>query len=305
MKKYGEYLEESLADVVKSEPKTNAAKEARKMGLTYLGFGRYADRKGNVAYIVVNDKLVPYKKEEEGWKLQDKAVYAKNPEQRKELGKQANQIFTARKKTSSQDRKILQMNQREAKNFDKELKKFYPPTLFNPTEMEAIEYYTSEGYEAMNRYLYKGHDDGADPNGASYVENMINALDSAFDEAQAPFPYTVYTGLSDRYRPEKIQPGMEYISSSLDYMVSAESFTDSRDGGVVLQIDVQQGQKALHIGNLSSVEGEMETLLPRGSKVQIISGPHFIPRNAMTGVNYDDEEGSGINLFHCVLVQDS
>jgi len=73
MKKFGEYLEESLAAEIKSEPKSMAAKQARKMGLSYVGFGRYADNKGRVAYTVENDRLVPFKSMEHIVNLYDKA----------------------------------------------------------------------------------------------------------------------------------------------------------------------------------------------------------------------------------------
>ena len=80
MKKYGEYLEESLALQAKAEPKSAAAKEARKMGLSYMGFGRYADRKGKLAYVVHDDRLVPYKSEDDVDSMHYKAYTAQESE---------------------------------------------------------------------------------------------------------------------------------------------------------------------------------------------------------------------------------
>ena len=44
------------------EPQSNSSSEAKKMGLTYVGFGRYTDNTGQVTHIVQNDKLIPFSK---------------------------------------------------------------------------------------------------------------------------------------------------------------------------------------------------------------------------------------------------
>lgn len=305
MKKFSEYLEESLAAEVKSEPKTAAAKQARKMGLLYVGFGRYADNKGRVAYIVDNDRLVPFKGQEEVGKMFDKASSVNNDEKSKELFNQADQYYKINNKRSKEDRKIFKEKDKEVIKTANQLGSFYRPEMFDDAELQAIIEYTGDAFNEINRYLYKGHDEGVDANKADAVGRMVDALDSAFDETQAPFPFTVYSRLSGRYRAEKIQPGGEYIfrgyiSTSLSHDVAISGFTDSAEP-VVLQIEVAKGQKAIYVDNLSSTDGELETLLPRGSKVKIISGPHPLPWSAIRG---DSEDQSAIQLFHCTLVQD-
>lgn len=305
MKKFGEYLEESLAAEIKSEPKSAAAKQARKMGLTYVGFGRYADNKGRVSYIVNNDRLVPFKGQEEVGKMFDKSSSINNDEKSKELFKQADQYYKINNKRSKEDNRILSQKDKEVIKTAKQLGSFYRPEMFDDAELDAIINYTGDAFNEINRYLYKGHDEGADANRADAVGRMVDALDSAFDETQAPFPFTVYSGLSGRYKAEKIQPGGEYIfrgyiSTSLSHDVAISGFTDSAEP-VVLQIEVAKGQKAIYVDNLSSTDGELETLLPRGSKVKIISGPHSLPWSAIRG---DSEDQSAIQLFHCTLVQD-
>lgn len=306
MKKFGEYLEESLAAEVKSEPKTNASRQARKMGLTYVGFGRYADNKGRVAYTVDNDRLVPFKRNEELQKMYAKADMAANDDKSREYASQADQFAKIRNKRSKEDRKILSSKDKEIVQTNKELMKFYRPELFDDNELQAIEAYTGDAFYDINRYLYKGHDDGVDANTADQIGRMVADLDSAFEGTQTPFAYTVYTGLSDRYKAEKIQPGGEYIfrgyiSTSLSYGVAIDSFAG--DGqSVVLQIEIAKGQKAIHVDGVSATDGELETLLPRGSKVKIVSGPHPLPREVVSMNGEGDD--SSILLFHCKLVQD-
>jgi hypothetical protein len=51
---------------------------------------------------------------------------------------------------------------------------------------------------------------------------------------------------------------------------------------------------------VSDNSGERETLLPRGSKVKILTGPHVLDSNLFT----DAYGTTTIALFHCQLVED-
>ena len=336
MKKYGEYLEESLALQAKAEPKSAAAKEARKMGLTYMGFGRYADTKGKLAYVVHDDRLVPYKSEDDVdsmyYKAFDsmhhKAYMAKEsepvtkkknisptakgqpakPGKAELLKKDAEFYSNVNSKRSKEDTKILKDLYKDANAVDKELFKFYQPNMFDEAELQAIDDYTSSGYAEINRYLYKGHDDGVSPQQDEIINQTIETLDSAFEETQIPFPYTVYSGLSSRYSADKFQLGGEYIfrgyvSTSLDFNTAIGGFADvgGSDQPVVLQVELKKGQKAIYVDAVSAHEGERETLLPRGSKIKVISGPHVLDSMLFT----DAYGTSTIALFHCTVVEDS
>lgn len=312
MLKYGDFISESLAAEVKSEPKTAAAKEARKLGLTYMGFGRYADSKGQIAYIVDNDKLVPYKNRDEIASMYNKQNSApkpaapakgagKNVQQKDSDWSFYNNVLNKRQK---EDEKIINQKDKEAQKIDKELQKFYKPEMFSEDEIGAIAEYTNESYGPVNRYLYKGHDPEVTPEQDELIARIIENLDSAFEETQAPFPYTVYTGLSSRYSADKIKPGNEYIfrgylSTSLSYDVSISSFAEG-NMAVVLQIEVSKGQKSIYVDPLSEHQGEMETMLPRGTKVKVVSGPHMMDYSVMN-TSIDEMK---IALFHCVIVED-
>jgi hypothetical protein len=310
MMKYGEYLNETLADEVKSEnTRSGAARQAKKMGLVYAGFGRYLDAKGRVAYVVQDGKLVPYKGLEDVQKMYDKAqTTTGNPEKTKLLKTQADTQSKVYKTREKEDAKILKTKNKDIIKANKELNKAYTPELFDETQLGAIQSYTSDYFESVNRYLYKGHDEGVDAKRDSDIVAVIEAIDSAFENTQAPFDYSVYTALSGRYNADKIIPGEQYLfrgylSTSLDPMVTSNGLSASENvGQVLLQIEVGQGQKALHIDQLSSAPGDMETLLPRGTMVQIISGPHTLDPTIL-GQSMDEKKMSGIALFHCAIVE--
>ena len=328
MKKYGEYIDESLALQAKSEPKSAAAKEARKMGLSYMGFGRYADRKGKLAYVVHDDRLVPYKSEDDVDSMHYKAYTAQEsepvtkkknitpttkgqpakPSKAELLKKDAEFYSNVNSKRSKEDAKILKDLYKDANAVDKELFKFYQPNMFDEAELQAIDDYTSSGYAEINRYLYTGHDDGVLPEQDEIINRTIETLDSAFEETQTPFPYTVYSGLSSRYSADKFKLGGEYIfrgyvSTSLDFNTAIGGFADvgASDQPVVLQVELKKGQKAIYVDAVSAHEGERETLLPRGSKIKVISGPHVLDSMLFT----DAWGSSTIALFHCTVVEDS
>lgn len=321
MLKYEEYLAESLAAEVKTEPKTAASREARKLGLTYMGFGRYADNTGKIAYLVHDDRLVPYKDRGQvnAMNYNAAAAAAKAPTMKKSLSasqkmdktsqsKQEAEFYnTVLNKRDKEDSNILKQKDKEAQALSNELYKFYSPGMFDENEVNAIQEYTMEAYDEINSYLYKGHDEGVTPEQDQYINNLINALDSAFEETEAPFPYTVYSGLSSRYTADKIKPGSEYIfrgylSTSISYGTAIDGFTESdwNDNPVVLQIEISRGQKSIYVDPVSEHQGEGETLLPRGSKIKIVSGPHVIHDSIVS----ENPIGNKINLFHCVIVED-
>jgi hypothetical protein len=309
MKKYEEFITESLAAEVKSEPKSNAAKEARRLGLTYVGFGRYADNKGQVAYLVDNDKLVPFKGREEVQNMQSKVAISgqQNPVKSVAAKKEANFYNSILNKREKEDIRIINQKNKEIQVLNNSLYSFYNPNMFSEEELDAIANYTADGYEYINSYLYKGHEEGTSADQDEFINNQIAELDSAFEETEAPFAYTVYSGLSTRYSPEKLKADGEYIfrgyvSTSISFETAIDGFaeTDWNDTPVVLQIEIAKGQKSIYVDPMSENAGKGETLLPRGSKVKIISGPHLIDDSVVSA----NPSGTQIHLFHCQLIED-
>lgn len=304
MYKFNRFLEESVVDELSSEenPRSAAATQARKMGLSYVGFGRYTDNTGNIAYVVKNEKLIPYKKLEDVNKVRQKGE--------KNIGKEyeqaANQSIQAQKEVNRRSQKYSMTKTKELLQYDRELKKLYNPNLFTPEEMSALQDYANEEYQPINSYLYRGFRDGTPPDVANQTMAKIDAIDAAFEETGAPFDYTTYTGLSERYDFNKMRPGKDYIfrgyvSASLSYATATDLFTsDAQDYRTVLEIDIKEGQKSIYMEGFTEHEGEFETLLPRGTKIRIESGPHMLDNAQLGGAM----TRTPVAIFKCSIVEE-
>lgn len=329
--KFTEFLGESLVGELTNPGDSKAAAEAKKLKLRYLGFARYADESGKLAYVVKNDRLVPFKgvgeKDRKTYAVSKKATEKskikaskdKVPKQAKTFGEMGNDgdaeyhhhIGGIKDSIVSKVKKFKRQENKRANDLHKQLLNFYMPNLFSDDEIAAIAEYTDEGYVDINRYLYMGK------SGLTYmvpdqVQAYINKLDSAFEDTGAPFAYTVYTGLSSRYNPKKIRPGNDYIfrgfiSTSLDIDICISNFinTGAQDG-IILEIDIEKGQKSIYIEGMTMNETEKETLLPRGTKVRVVSGPFLIPDNLLSGYSIDTEDSDATNivLFKCQIVEE-
>lgn len=292
--RFNDYIQESLSAEVLKEPAGEASSMAKKMGLNYVGFGRYADRTGKVKYISKNDKLYPFKGKEEETKKNDI-----------DSEEQVNQTIAI---DDSIKNVYKNKNTKKIIKYDNALKQLYRPELFSPEEIEAIQFYTEKGFTDINRYLYKGFDPDTSPDQANMVVQQIQNIDNAFEEAGAPFDYTVYTGLSSRYDHRKIKPGTDYIfrgyiSATLDHDLAINMFTfdEKQDVGVVLEIDIKKGQKSLYLESISNTPGEFEALLPRGTKVTVMGGPMMIDSNITTSGTVVDKQFA---LFKCNIIEE-
>lgn len=308
-------LKENLAREVKSEPKTKAATQARKMGLRYIGFGRYIDKSGKQSYFVKNDQLVPFKKEEDIYKEFQKATEmsasaGNNPELLKksdQLKKQAESSLGEREKITANMRKKTFSWHKEATKLGKELNDLYSPDLFTKSEIDAIFHYTTEMFLPINQYLYSGNTKSQYP--IQDVVKTIADLDSAMDQTETPIALTVYSGLSSRYNSKNMMVGQKYLfrgfvstTLSIDHAVNF-SGGESSDvtEKILLQIEVPAGASGIYIDALSGHTGEKEFLLPRGSWIMVESGPHLVPENlAVSGFHEIPTV-----LFHCSLVLDN
>lgn len=181
----------------------------------------------------------------------------------------------------------------------KQLYGYYSPGLFSEEEIQAISDYTGNSYEVINRYLYKGFDNGITPEDAEYIQNTVSVIDSAFNETQAPFAYTIYTGLSQRYNAQDLILGNQYmfrgyVSGTLDYNNMLASFSKT---SIILQIGINQGQPSIFVDPLVQTSQDLEVLLPRGSRIQLINGPQVYNEQMV-----DKTTGNPIVFFTCSLV---
>ena len=185
----------------------------------------------------------------------------------------------------------------------RKLDKFYAASTFSPEETQAIQDYTEFNFGPINSYLNAGHAEGTPYVSASAIENSVATLDNLFPGRELPMKATVYSGLSSRYKSKNFVPGETYIfrgfvSASLSN-ITARGVSDAdgkKSENILLQIDLSSGQKAVYIDNIT-LKQEKELLLPRGSAIRVISGPHTLPQP--TGV-----EDDSVILFQCEVVDE-
>lgn len=288
MKKFNEFLTEDLTGAL-VEPSSPASEQAKKLGLAYVGFGRYEDPQSQqVTHIVQNGKLIPF----------NRAVKT-----------------NTFKQTSSDDFGSYNKNLKpEIEQNHSNLIDHYAPENYDENELAAIEAYTGEDYIDINDKLYSL------PTGvpAEQIEpeydgdtlpSTIAGLDSALNKIATPSEMLTYISLNDSYNIADFKPGQTfrfkgYRSTTLDPNIalnfgSKGKGSSRRKQTVVIQLLVKKGSKGMYVDDFSSTPGEGEFLLPRGSSMKITGGP-----NKMVGSNgYTQELNHQVMVFTAELVK--
>jgi len=288
MKKFNEFLYEDLGGAL-VEPKSSASAEASRLGLTYVGFGRYEDpQTQQITHIVQDGRLVPF----------NKAVKT-----------------NTFKKVSGDDYGDYFKNLKpEVEQNHSELGQYYVPENYDENELEAIESYTGEDYLDINDRLYSL------PSGipAEKIETeydgddlplKVASLDSALNKVPSPKEFLTYTTLGNGYNIEDFKAGQSFKfkgfrSTTLDPNIalnfgSKKGTQSRRKQTIVLQILVAEGSKGMYVDDYSSTPGEAEFLLPRGSTVKITGGP-----NKLVGSNkYSGDINHQVVFFNAELVK--
>jgi hypothetical protein len=251
MLNYKEFvLKENITEPVKKEPSSKAAKQARALGLQYVGFGRYENTKtGTITHIVVGDQLRSVGKKDKdpeiiynhAKKALDDHTQNGNPkdkefkktreqlEQEHDKAKKGFEDYKEKSKNhignhliSKVDREAkqwLQKNQKEAKENDKALQIFYDKANYSKEELHGIKEYSDELFFDINKYLYanKGEVDfrqrAKTNKGSRQFEVMqaIAEIDSAMEKSTAPYEFHAYSGLDDSYDISGLERGKQYI----------------------------------------------------------------------------------------------
>ena len=275
-------LREDL-NVAATEPAGSpAAQEAAKLGLQYVGFGRYEDpRTGQVTHIVQNDQLVPY----------NKAVDTNTYQQQS-----SDDIGNYTQEMSGSEQELHQALLQE-----------YGATGFKDDELDAIREFTSGAYRDINEKL-SGLLTGIpaeeiQPEGAGDTfPSMIQSLDNALAKNQTQASFVVYSSLgmggSDiaQFKPNSTFAFKGYRPTTIS-LANALQYSQDEKNSVVLQIKVPAGSNGAYVDDYSASPGENEFVLPRGSKVRVVSGP-----NKLVGGNMGQRKN--VFYFNCELVNE-
>jgi hypothetical protein len=283
MKKFREYVKEELLKEDLSgalvEPKSNASQEAKKLNLTYVGFGRYEDSTGQVSHVVQNDKLIPFQTavKSQSYKTlsgDDFGEYAKNL-------------------------------QGDISSLHNELTNAYSPENYDNSELDAIKAYTDNQttttiYDISQKLASLPVGIPANKIQPEYDGDnrpeIIAALDSAIDKVKAPLDFTAYATLNgelDITLAKKLTM-KSFTSATVDASVALQS-----GDPIMLQIRVSKGSNGVYADDYSSVPGEGEFIFKRGSVLEIVSGPHKI-----AGSHSESQDmNKAISLYICNLAK--
>jgi hypothetical protein len=237
-----------------AEPSNVAADQAKQLGLTYVGFGRYEDPKTRqVTHIVQNDSLVPYKK--------------------------AIKTNTYRQTSSDDIGNLYNTLSPDVEDLINGLSAAQPVTIYDESEINAIQYFISGGYVEINDRLSTlpaaipaKNIQPNDPN--DDMSDVIAALDSAIKKSRAPEEYVVYIAVEPE-STDGIQPGTSFrFKSFRNASVNLQSVIDPEENETfILQVRLKKNARGLFTGELSETPEEAEVLLPRGAKIEVLSGP--------------------------------
>lgn len=286
MGKFRDFIREDFGAALQ-EPSSAAAQQAKKLGLQYVGFGKYEDPKTQqITHVVQNEKLVPFTKASKtnSFKAQTADEYGSYS-------------------------KELMPNIEQTQQY---LASYYKPESFSEDELTAIQQYTDTGFFDINERLYalpsniKAKDIMPEFDGDP-IPQQVASLDSALNKIKCPVDSLVYVGLGPDYDITKFVPGSSFVfkgfrSTTLNPNITLNynqktNKTAMRNQTIVLQIRVKKGSKGVMVDEYSANPGESEYLLPRSSKVKILSGP-----NKLVGSNaYSGDSNLEVLYFDCEL----
>jgi hypothetical protein len=280
------YIKEDLG-LARQEISSKASAQAQQLKLSYVGFGRYEDPKTNqVTHIVQDDRLVPFRK----------AVRTNSFKE-----KRSDDIGGLNKHLAPGTDALASL-----------LVGKYPPEKYKDNEMDAIWNFTNDKYVDVNDRLTSlpldvGYKQIEPISVDDQIPNIIAAMDTAINKSRAPQEFITYTKLGPDYNVQDFQPGMAFrFKGYRDTTINLESLTSSvqddqlnstnRNQMVVLQITVKKNTKGIYADNFSATPGSGEFILPRGAKIDIVSGPNKLVGSDAATNNMNME----IVYFECI-----
>jgi hypothetical protein len=275
-------------NIAKQEVPGKAASQAKKMKLTHVGFGRYMDNKTQqVTHIAMNDTLVPFNT--------------------------AARTNTFKTNNMNDFGNFSDAISPVAETLHQILVQAYSSQNYDDSQLDAIYNFTNGGYVDINNRLSvlpsnvpSDKIERTSPDDS--LPEFIDSLDSALKKSRAPVDFITYTVLGPDYDISQFVPGTTfqfktYRDTSINIGTIISSVADrqisfaGRNMIAVLQLNIKKNSKGMYISDYSSTPNEYEFILPRGSVIQVLSGPNNL-------VGSDDLTGD-MNLeviyFDCIV----
>jgi hypothetical protein len=249
---------------VNTEVQSPSSQQAGKMGLKYVGFGRYVDPKSNqVSHIVQNDKLVQF----------NRAV-------------KTNTFQTQNADDYGTYGAVMAPYVQELNDY---LISQYTADKYDDDELNALYAYTNDAFPQINQKLATIPPDisakkieRTSPDDT--IPDFIDAMDSIMKKSRAPMDFITYTRMSSDYRIDDFKPGMRFrflsyrnTSINLNTVLNSAQVSQTSFAGrpqvFVLQIQVRKNTRGIYAVDFSAKPDDFEFILPRGATLEIVDGP--------------------------------
>lgn len=239
----------------KQEPSSKAAAQAQQLGLAYVGFGRYEDPVSKqVTHIVQNDKLIPFRK--------------------------AIKTNTYRSEQSDDVGNFVASLSPEAEEVQNVLAQSYGADTYDEKEINAISDFVNSSHSDVNDLLSKFPagtpvtkimPDGPD----DMRTDLIASLDTAMKKSRSPIEFITYVKLNDTVQKTDIIPGTSFKFKGFRNTTInlGNILADEESSAAILQIRVKKNARGIYTSEFSETPEENEFILPRGAKVEVLSGP--------------------------------
>jgi hypothetical protein len=253
------------SDIKQTHHSSQAAIEAKGLGLTYLGFGRYGKRKSfgqgfEITHYVENGRLIP-------WDKYQADTY--------------DNFYKADQAGPELDQKMkIASEEADGKEKQKALKH-----KVDDITKYVLQEYQDDKYMDINTLLWKGnYYSNLNDNEKENAEKSIEKMDNFFELSKLPIldeDRIVYHGTAMSLAKDGEYEFKGYLSTTTHVEIATGfiNYLDTIREPVLIQFNLKKGQKALYINAITkgSNEGnpeEYEYLLPRGTKFRII-GSHI------------------------------
>ena len=249
---------------IKVPEQSESTQQAQKLGLKYVGFGRYVDPKtGQVTHIVQNDKLVKF----------NRAV-------------KTNTFKTNNADDYGSYGAIMAPQIEELHNY---LTTAYTPEKYDDAELDAIYNFSDTAYSDINSRLSSLPSNVA----ANKIEKtslddtmpeFIATMDSAMKRIRSPIDFLTYTRLSADYRVQDFAKGLVFkfkgyrdTSISMNAVLNSAQASQTSFAGrpqvILLQLLVPKNSRGIYAADFSPNAIDGEFILPRGTAVEVLSDP--------------------------------
>lgn len=284
--------------------------QAKKLGLSYIGFGRYGvkNKKGEfkVTHVVRNDQLkaitqtkfddktgrfehlpqdIP-KKEFQAWRNKFQGKYEKSISgarsgdiDNKYDGDSSGDVLVDTAKTAYKQTKKIR-----AEILTANTKKYMSKKIHQDKKIQSVLRKFVETTDDINTHIHVG------PSQDRHTERMaswkIRSLDAIFknDVFRSDHDYSSYTGTKTKLENGKTFKFKGFISTSMNPGAAQGQELDHEKGETrkptLIQIDIKKGQSVIDVNaampDNTNAEDD-EHILPRNTKLKIVDGPIASP----------------------------